>query len=92
MEIGEIYKYIPTSSVGKVADIRESDGKVWVFLDYTQLWYDAAFLQPADAGEYKVISYKEKEKSTKDVLKTLEREMQDAEDVDISQMAATGGG
>ncbi len=92
MEVGEIYKYIPTSTVGKVAEIRESEGRVWAFLDYTQLWYDAAFLQPADAGEYKVISYKEKEKSTKDVLKTLEREMQDAEDVDISQMAATGGG
>lgn len=92
MEVGEIYKYIPTSTVGKVTGIRESDGKVWAFLDFTQLWYDAAFLQPADVSEYKEISYKEKERSSKDALKALEKEMKDAEDVDISQLAATGGG
>lgn len=92
MEVGEIYKYIPTSTVGKVVGIRESDGRVWVFLDFTQLWYDAAFLQPADASEYKAISYKEKERSSKDALKALEKEMKDVEDVDISQLAVTGGG
>ena len=92
MEVGEIYTYIPTSTVGKVAGIRESDGRVWAFLDFTQLWYDAAFLQPADASEYKAISYKEKERSSKDALEALEKEMKDAEDVDISQLAATGGG
>ena len=33
------------------------------------------FLQPADASEYKAISYKEKERSSKDALKALEKEM-----------------
>lgn len=92
MEVGEIYKYIPTSTVGKVAGIREREGKVWAFLDFTQLWYDAAHLQPADASEYKEISYKERERSVSDSMKSLEKEMRDAKDVDISEMAATGGG
>ena len=51
MQLGEIYKYLPTSTVGKVLDMRERDGKSWAQLDFTGLWYDTSMLVPADAIE-----------------------------------------
>ena len=35
MQLGEIYKYLPTSTVGKVQDMREKDGKTWAMLEST---------------------------------------------------------
>lgn len=95
VNVGDILKYMPTSTVGKVTDIRERDGKVWVKLDNTNLYYDAVYVTAADASEYKAVSYKERERSlesqrvsskTIDDLRKMER------DVDISDFTPTGGG
>lgn len=91
MEQGDIVKYTPTSTVGKVVSIKTMDGKVWVKLDKTNLYYVADQLVPADASEYKIVSYKEKEskfKGTASVedLNKIEKE------VDISEMMPSGGG
>jgi hypothetical protein len=48
---GDVLKYMPTSTVGKVTEIRERSGKVWVKLDFTNLYYDASYLVPADISE-----------------------------------------
>lgn len=90
MNVGEIYKYMATSTVGKVTDIRERDGKEWALLDFTGLYYDTAHLIPADVSEYKEVRYKEREKHSD--IKSVQ-DLEDAtEAVDISNMAATGGG
>lgn len=93
METGDIVKYLPTNTVGKVVDIRERDGKVWVKLDRTNLYYVADKLSPADASEYKAVSFKDKESnktfkgaSTLEAIHAMER------DVDISEMTPSGGG
>ena len=93
METGDIVKYLPTNTVGKVDDIRERDGKVWVKLDKTNLYYVADTLSPADASEYKAVSFKDKESnktfkgaSTLEAIHAMER------DVDISEMTPSGGG
>lgn len=92
---GDVLKYMPTSTVGKVTEIRERDGRIWVKLDFTNLYYDASYLVPADISEYKVVSFKEREKSSEDYRKTgsspqdsdqMERE------VDISDFTPSGGG
>ena len=46
LQVGDLLKYIPTSTVGKVTDVKEKDGKVWVRLDFTDLYYDAVNLIP----------------------------------------------
>ncbi len=95
MEPGDILKYIPTSTVGKVTEVRERDGDVWVKLDTTDLYYLASRLIPADASEYRDAASRTAEVSAEDVKKKglpadLDAEMQ--AEVDISDFMPSGGG
>ncbi len=94
--VGDILKYIPTSTVGKVTDVRERDGKVWVKLDFTNLYYDFEYLKTADPSEYKAVSYKEREKNTAEgregAEKALEELRKTEEEVDIRDFTPSGGG
>ena len=87
MQLEDIVKYLPTSSVGKIVAFREQDGRAWAKLDCTNLWYDITQLTPCDPSEYKTVSvkYREvKQKSPEDLLKDLNKE-----DVDISGFSPT---
>ena len=92
MKTGDVVKYPPTGKVGKVLDVKEEGGDVWVKLDVTGLYYRQALLVPAAASEYKTSSFKEREskplasRESVEDLKKMER------DVDISDMSPTGGG
>ncbi|MDR2845964.1 MAG: DUF2098 domain-containing protein [Candidatus Methanoplasma sp.] len=96
MMVGDILKYMPTSTVGKVMDIRDRDGRVWAQLDRTNLYYDVTFLTPADPSEYKEVSYKEREKNPvgdrERTGRTLQELHQMEEDVDIRDLTPSGGG
>ena len=91
MEVGDLLKYTPTSTVGKVTDIRERDGKVWVRLDFTDLYYDASLLIPADPSEYIEVSFKER-RSYDGGRQAIEDLRKEAEDVDVSEFMPSGGG
>lgn len=90
MKVGDICKYMATSTVGKVTDIKEMDGKEWALLDFTGLYYDVSFLTPADASEYKEVRYKEREKNND--LKSVEDFEKVAEEVNIDSFMPSGGG
>lgn len=91
MEVGDLLKYTPTSTVGKVTDIKERDGKVWVRLDFTDLYYDASLLIPADPSEYIEVSFKER-RSYDGGRQAIEDIRKEAEDVDVSEFMPSGGG
>ncbi len=91
MEVGDLFKYTPTSTVGKVTDIRERDGKVWIRLDFTDLYYDASLLIPADPSEYIEVSFKER-RSYDGGRQAIEDIRKEAEDVDVSEFMPSGGG
>ncbi len=91
MEVGDLLKYTPTSTVGKVTDIRERDGKVWIRLDFTDLYYDASLLIPADPSEYIEVSFKER-RSYDGGRQAIEDIRKEAEDVDVSEFMPSGGG
>lgn len=91
MEVGDLLKYAPTSTVGKVTDIRERDGKVWARLDFTDLYYDVSNLIPADPSEYIPVSFKEK-KSSERGMKSIDDIKRETQEVDISEMMPSGGG
>lgn len=91
MEVGDLLKYTPTSTVGKVTDIRERDGKAWVRLDFTDLYYDASLLIPADPSEYIEVSFKER-RSFDGGRQAIEDIRKEAEDVDVSEFMPSGGG
>jgi len=95
MMTGDILKYTPTSTVGKVTDVRERDGKVWVKLDFTGLYYDAEYLTVADRSEYIEVSFKEREKGTagrEGAEAALEELRRTEEEVDIRRFTPSGGG
>ncbi len=91
MDKGDIVKYTPTSTVGKVLDIKEQDGKVWVKLDKTGLYYLIETLVPADASEYKIVSFKEKETTFKGTNSVKDLNKME-EEVDVGDITPTGGG
>ena len=94
--VGDILKYIPTSTVGKVTDVREKDGIVWVKLDFTGLYYDSSYLRIADISEYKEVSFKEREKRSADgrgdAQTILDNIQKDGEEADIKDFTPSGGG
>lgn len=92
LKIGDLLKYLPTSTVGKVTDVREKDGKVWVRLDFTDLYYDAANLVPAEPSEYIEVSFKERKVSERGQMKSIEDIKRETQEVDISEMMPSGGG
>ncbi len=85
-------KYVPTATVGKVQDIKEENGKVWVKLDFTGLYYDASYLTPADPSEYIEVSYKERKSSYEGSMKSVDDIRRESEEVDISEFMPSGGG
>ncbi|AMK13669.1 hypothetical protein AUP07_0617 [methanogenic archaeon mixed culture ISO4-G1] len=91
MDNGDLVKYLPTSTVGKVTDIRERDGVTWVRLDYTDLYYDATTLVPADPSEYIEVSFKERS-SFERGMKSIEDIKRETQEVDISEFMPSGGG
>ncbi len=92
MKLGEIYKYMPTSTVGKVTDMRTADGRDWAMLDFTGLWYDVSTLTPADKSEYKETSYKYIERESVVDVESIEEMAREIEEVDISEFTPSGGG
>jgi len=90
MQVGDICKYMPTSAVGKVKDIRETGGKKWALLDFTNLYYDIDYLTKADISEYKEVSYKEREIRTSN--EAFEFSDKTAEEVNIDVYTPSGGG
>lgn len=91
VKVGDLYKYTPTSTVGKVTDVRERDGRTWARLDRTDLYYDVSLLIPADPSEYIEVSFKERE--AKDggryAIEDLKKEV---EEVDVTEFTPSGGG
>lgn len=91
MKVGDLLKYIPTATVGKVTDIRERDGKTWARLDFTDLYYEVSLLIPADPSEYVAVSFKERRSydGGREALEDLKKELSE---VDTSEMMPSGGG
>jgi len=92
MDKGDIVKYPPTSTVGKVTDIKSEDGIVWVKLDKTNLYYKESLLVPADPSEYKTTSFKEQQGKAFKGTATVRDLNRMEEEVDISEMMPSGGG
>ena len=92
MNVGDICKYMPTSTVGKVTDVITRDGKEWALLDFTNLYYDASFLTPADKSEYREVSYKERERDRDQKMRAIADVAKEAEDVNIDMFMPSGGG
>ena len=91
LQVGDLAKYLPTSTVGKITEIREKDGVTWVRLDYTDLYYNVSTLVEADPSEYIEVSFKERS-SFERGMKSIEDLKSETQEVDISEFMPSGGG
>lgn len=89
---GDVYRYKPTGTVGKIMDIRERNGAVWALLDYSNLYYDVQNLETAPESEYRSVSYKERERDQSGALRSAEKLQQAIEEVNIDSYTPSGGG
>ena len=92
VKVGDIAKYVPTSTVGKVTEVMERDGKTWIKLDFTGLFYDLAHLEPAPESEYSPVAYKDREKRFEGKMQSVKDVEDTAREVDISEFMPSGGG
>jgi len=92
MQIGDLAKYRNTGSVGKIEDVMEEDGRTWVLLDTTRLYYDVSTLDPAQPEEYRKESTGDK--GLKDQLEEVDRLREQIADMQskVSQITPSGGG
>ena len=92
LQSGDLLKYVPTATVGKVQDVKEENGKTWVKLDFTGLYYDASYLIPAAPAEYIEVSYKERKTVYEGSMKSIDDVKKESGEVDISEIMPSGGG
>jgi len=88
INVGDTVKYINSDTVSRVTEIKKDEqGKVWVLLDSTDLWYREETLEPT---ETKAKEKKEEREFTAEELK--ERFRKEREAMQGFDLGKAGGG
>jgi hypothetical protein len=88
IKLGDIVKYVNTDTISRVIDLKKDEqGKVWVLLESTNLWYRDKTLEPTD------IKAREKEEEKKLTAEELdERFRKLKETMQAFELGKAGGG
>ena len=82
-------RYVDTGTIGKVLDIKTTDGVDWVKLDKTNLWYRAKLVELLEDKDLKEKS----DKSGKELdIEELKEKASRFEDMQMDSNVAEGGG
>ncbi len=88
ISVGDTVKYVNSDTVSRVTEIKKDEqGKVWVLLDSTDLWYREETLEPT---EIKAKEKKEEREFTAEELK--ERFRKERETMQGFDLGKAGGG
>lgn len=88
IKAGDAVKYVNSDTVSRVTEIKKDEqGKVWVLLENTDLWYREETLEPTDI---KVKEKKEEREFTTEELK--ERFRKEIETMQAFDLGKAGGG
>ena len=88
IKVGDTVKYVNSDTVSRVTEIKKDEqGKVWVLLESTDLWYREETLEPTD------IKPKEKKEERKLTAEELEeRFRKEIETMQGFEVGKAGGG
>ncbi|MGA9189975.1 MAG: DUF2098 family protein [Methanosarcina sp.] len=88
IKVGDAVKYVNSDTVSRVTEIKKDEqGKVWVLLESTDLWYSEETLEPTD------IKPKEKKEERKLTTEELEeRFRKETETLQGFEVGKAGGG
>ena len=82
-------RYVDTGTIGKVLDIKTTDGVDWVKIDKTDLWYRAKLVELLDDKDLKERS----DRSGKELdIEELKEKATRFEDMQMDSNVAEGGG
>lgn len=88
IKVGDTVKYVNSDTLSRVTDIKKDEqGKVWVLLESTDLWYREETLEPTDI---KAKEKKEEKEFTADELE--ERFRKAKETMEAFELGKAGGG
>ena len=88
IKVGDAVKYVNSDTVSRVTEIKKDEqGKVWVLLESTDLWYREETLEPTD------IKPKEKKEERKLTTEELEEKFRkETETLQGFEVGKAGGG
>jgi hypothetical protein len=88
IQVGDAVKYVNSDTVSRVTEIKKDEqGKVWVLLERTDLWYREETLEPTD------IKTKETKEEREFTAEQLEERFKKAKDTMQSfDLGKAGGG
>ena len=83
-------RYVDTGTIGKVLDVKTSDGIGWVKIDKTNLWYKSSLVEVLDEKDLK----KRFDSNDNDEIdiEALKEKALDLENIELDSNVAEGGG
>jgi hypothetical protein len=83
-------RYVDTGTVGKVLDIKTTDGVDWVKIDKTDLWYRANLVELLDEKDLKKKSFDDGDNELD--VEALKEKAAKLENMEMDSSVAEGGG
>lgn len=83
-------RYVDTGTVGKVLDIKTTDGVDWVKIDKTNLWYRASLVEVLDDKDLNKRSGGDGDNELD--IEALKEKAQKLENMQMDSSVAEGGG
>ncbi|WP_407391877.1 DUF2098 domain-containing protein [Methanobrevibacter sp.] len=90
--IDSYVRYVDTGTIGKVVDVRTKDGKDWVKVKKTNMWYRADLVELLDEKDIKKSTYYDKENDGEIDVEAMKEKVSKYEDMEMDSSVAEGGG
>ncbi len=85
IRVGDAVKYVNSDTVSRVSEIKKDEqGKVWVLLESTDLWYREENLELTDIKPTE--KKEEKEYTTKELEERFRKDREAAQSVDLEKL------
>ncbi len=90
--IGSYVRYVDTGTIGKVLDEKTENGKDWVKVDSTDLWYRSDLVELLDEKDIKKSTYYDNEGNNEVDVEAMKERISKMEDMEMDSSVAEGGG
>lgn len=88
--LDDYVRYVDTGTVGKVLDLKTSDGIDWVKIDKTNLWYKSSLVEVLDEKD---LNLRDDSNNNDDIdIESLKEKALDLENIELDSNVAEGGG
>ena len=85
-------RYVDTGTIGKVLDVKTQDGREWVKLDKTELWYRSDLVELLDEKDIKKSHFYDDKGDEELDIEAMKEKASALEDMQMDSSVAEGGG